>query len=339
MCFKENLHIKFCCTKPTNRLCKNLFLFPTAHFLIQFLPTHLQHICKPHKTHPQTKACKRANFTSTHPKFKLSAFFNICCRFIVYFYIFVLKVIATDKLHIDKIKRHFKDKPVFETQDIITFYEQIEKSIKSTTVNWRVYSLVQIGILQRIGRGKFTLGKGKTYIPEISSVIKAIFKKLKTEFPYINLCVWNTSVLNEFMLHQPNQFYYLIEADKETTHSVFYFLREFKKSVFIDPTNDIFEKYILNEKEVFIVKTLISEAPTQNINGVETATIEKMLVDIFCDDVIFSAQQGAEMRTIFQEAFNKYTINQSKMVRYADRRRKKEDFSQFVKTITNLWQH
>jgi hypothetical protein len=63
-----------------------------------------------------------------------------------------------------------------------------------------------------------------------------------------------------------------------------------------------------------------------------------MLVDIFCDDVIFSAQQGGEMRTIFKNAFEKYTINQSKMLRYADRRRKKEELNQFIKTISNLWQ-
>src|SRR5690606_34057999 len=98
------------------------------------------------------------------------------------------------------------------------------------------------------------------------------------------------------------------------------------------------EKYIVNEKETFIIKPLISEAPIQNINGVETLTIEKMLVDIFCDDGIFVAQQGVEMRTIFKNAFEKYTINQSKMLRYADRRRKKEELSQFVKTISNLWQ-
>jgi hypothetical protein len=115
-------------------------------------------------------------------------------------------------------------------------------------------------------------------------------------------------------------------------------LREIKKSVFIEPTNDILEKYNLNERETFIIKPIISEAPTQNINGIETVTIEKMLVDIFCDDVIFSAQQGGEMRTIFKNAFEKYTINQSKMLRYADRRRKKEELNQFIKTISNLWQ-
>ena len=119
---------------------------------------------------------------------------------------------------------------------------------------------------------------------------------------------------------------------------MFYFLREIKKSVFIDPTKDILEKYVVNENEVFIVKPLVSEAPTQTVNGVETATIEKILVDIFCDDVIFSAQQGAEMRTIFKEAFDKYTINQSKILRYADRRKKKDELHEFVKTISNLWQ-
>lgn len=126
------------------------------------------------------------------------------------------------------------------------------------------------------------------------------------------------------MQHQPNRFFVLVKTDKETTNSVFYFLREIKKSVFVEPTADILEKYIVNEKEIFIVKPLVSEAPTQNVNNVETTTIEKMLVDIFSDDIVFSAQQGAEMQTIFKNAFDKYTINQSNMLRYADRRRKKE---------------
>lgn len=250
----------------------------------------------------------------------------------------ILRIIATDKLHTGRIKHHFKGKTVFETKDIVNFYEKIEKDIKTSTVNWRVYTLVQEGVLQRIGRGKFRLGEGRKYIPEISSVTKSIFIKLKAEFPYANFCVWNTSVFNEFMQHQPNRFFLLVETDKETTDSAFYFLREIKKSVFIEPTNEILEKYIANEKEVFVIKRLISEAPTQSINKVNTATIEKLLVDIFCDDVIFSAQQGAEKRTIFKEAFAKYTINQSKMLRYADRRRKKEELNQFVKTISNIWQ-
>jgi hypothetical protein len=248
------------------------------------------------------------------------------------------KVIATDKLHTDQLKHRFKGKRAFATQDIMSFYKQIENEIKPTTLNWRVYALVQSGVLQRIGRGKFMLGEGKNYVPEMPSATKSIFKKLKANFPFANLCIWNTSVINEFMLHQPNQFFVLVETDKEATNAIFYFLREIKSSVFIDPTNDTLEKYAVNKNEVFVVKPLVSEAPTQTINGVGTVSIEKMLVDIFCDDIVFLAQQGAEMRTIFEEAFGKYTINQSKMLRYANRRGKKEELLQFVKIISNLWQ-
>ncbi len=192
-----------------------------------------------------------------------------------------------------------------------------------------------MGVLNRIGRGKFVTGVGKNYIPEITSKIKSIHIKLKKEFPYLKNCIWDTSVLNEFMLHQIGRFYLLIEVEKEATQSVFYFLKEAKYSVFVDPTNDLLDKYLPSYKESLIVKPLVTEAPVQNIKGINTASLEKILVDIYCDDVIFSAQQGVEMRTIFKEAFTKYTINQSRMLRYADRRSKKESFSEYINSITN----
>lgn len=195
-----------------------------------------------------------------------------------------------------------------------------------------------MGVLNRIGRGKFVTGEGKNYIPEITSKIKSINAKLKKEFPYLNNCIWDTSALNEFMLHQIGRFYLLIEVEKEATQSVFYFLKEAKYSVFVDPTTDLLDKYLPSYKESLIVKPLVTEAPIQNIKGINTASLEKILVDIYCDDVIFSAQQGAEMRTIFKEAFTKYTINQSRMLRYADRRRKKESFNEYINSITNLRQ-
>jgi hypothetical protein len=130
----------------------------------------------------------------------------------------------------------------------------------------------------------------------------------------------------------------LIEAEKEATQSIFYFLKEAKYSVFINPTSDLLEKYLPNEKESLIIRSLVSEAPIQNVKGIITTSLEKMLVDIFCDDVIFSAQQGNEMRTLFKEALNKYSVNENRMIRYADRRRKKESFILYLNSITNSLQ-
>jgi ribosomal protein L20 len=193
-----------------------------------------------------------------------------------------------------------------------------------------VYALVKKGILARIGRGKFCLGSSNNFIPEISRKEKIIYNKLINEFPFVELCVWNTKILNEFMQHQPGNFQVIVELEKEVIQSAFYFLKELNYPVFIEPTVDIIEKYLPIDKEAIIIKSLVSESPLQEVDNIKTVTIEKLLVDVFSDVVVFAAQQGAELRTILIEAFDKYTINQSKMLRYANRRRKKEGFQQYI---------
>ncbi len=106
----------------------------------------------------------------------------------------------------------------------------------------------------------------------------------------------------------------------------------------MNPTSDLLEKYLPIDKESLIIRSLVSEAPIQNIKRINTASLEKMLVDVFCDDVIFSAQQGSEMRTLFKEALSKYSVNENRMLRYADRRRKKESLKKYLNSITNLRQ-
>ena len=83
---------------------------------------------------------------------------------------------------------------------------------------------------------------------------------------------------------------------------------------------------------------MVSEAPMQKANGVQTITIEKLLVDIFCVEIVFAAQQGGEMQTIFRNAFEKYSSNENKMLRYADRRSKKEAFNIYLNKISKFRQ-
>lgn len=270
----------------------------------------------------------------------ISAAIYVCCHFIEYFITFVLKTnfIATKKLNIEQLKNEFKDLQSLNTKDIIEFYRTNERELNTATINWRIYALVQLGVLTRIGRGKFSLENRKIFIPEINNKLKTINSKLKKNFPFLNICLWSTSSFNEFMVHQPGRFYILIEVEKDATQSVFFYLKEAKYSVFVDPTKDLIEKYLPDEKETLIVKPLVTEAPIQKIQGLNTTTLEKMLVDVFCDDVILSAQQGLEMRTIFQEAINKYTVNENRMIRYADRRRKKETFINYLDSISKIRQ-
>lgn len=218
----------------------------------------------------------------------------------------------------------------FSSTDLMEFYRTFEPEVKKTTVNWRIYNLVQEGILNRVGRGKFSLVKSDAYIPEISNKLTSAYKKIKSDFPFLTVCLWSTSVLNEFMLHQPGRYYQLIEVEKDAMESIFYYLKDRNYSVFMEPSEQLIRRYMIDEKEPWIVKPLVSEAPIQLVNGFPTVTIEKLLVDIFCDPVIFNAQQGSEMNQIFKEAFEKYTISESKMLRYASRRRKKLELNAYL---------
>lgn len=246
--------------------------------------------------------------------------------------------IAKEKLYIDNLRKHFRDQPTISTSELTGFYRSKEPELKKTTINWRIYNLVQEGVLSRIGRGKFTIGTGRIYYPELTKKQNSIFKKLASEFPFLSICIWSTSVINEFMLHQPGRFYQLIEVERDGMESLFYSLKDRSMSVYMDPSPELIRRYLMDEKEPWIVKPLVSESPTQKIKGITTVTIEKMLVDIFCDPIIFSAQQGAEMDRIFKEAFERYTINESKMLRYASRRRKKSELDSYLNEISKYRQ-
>ncbi len=87
--------------------------------------------------------------------------------------------------------------------------------------------------------------------------------------------------------------------------------------------------YLPNEPEPIVIRHLVSQAPLLEVDGVRTAGLEKILVDLFCDAELFASFGGAELENIFREAFKTYPVN---LYRYAGRRRK-EAIAQFLQTL------
>lgn len=212
--------------------------------------------------------------------------------------------------------------------------------MKRSTVDWRIYDLVNKGVLHRVSRGLYSLSENerRDYTPEINRSLKYLSGKIYNQFPFIDICLWSTKWLNEFMLHQPFRFYTMVEVEKEVMESVFYALKEQGKDVFLDPSEDVVNNYVINASEPIIITRLTTEAPTQKVNEVVTQTIEKLLVDIYCDPVIFAAQQGAELKRIYQAVFDKYNVNDAKMFRYASRRNRREEIEDYLKNEVKIWQ-
>lgn len=239
--------------------------------------------------------------------------------------------IAKKSLHIKELRNALANNQSISVNDLIQFFQKFDEEIKRPTVDWRIYELTKLGVLYRIGRGRYSLSETYYFKPEVSHSLKLLFGIVKNQFPYLNICVWNTRLINEFMLHQPGRFYSILEVDKDAMESVFYELKDRGRDVFLDPSEEVLTKYALNKKEPIVITSLITEAPLEKISGVKTASLEKVLVDICSNTTLFSAQQGAELTRIYETAFEKYTISETKLLRYARRRNKEEVVERLIK--------
>ncbi len=260
--------------------------------------------------------------------FKLLAAFLVLLPIIC---LSLLKIFAFEtKPQISRLIKHFKNKSLFNTSEIVAFYRLLEPDIPRTTINWRVYYLVQSGILERTGRGKFKLGQETPYHPELDNRFPRLNNLIIKQFPYIEYCLWTSASIIEFGQHIPKTNLTLIDVERVSAESVFHFLKEEYKQVFLRPSKELLNNYISELDKAYIIRTLVTESPVQLIKGIPTITIEKLLIDIYTDEE-FAFAAGNELVHIFENAFNRYTVKMSKLIRYADRKRKKKEIINFLK--------
>ena len=86
------------------------------------------------------------------------------------------------------------------------------------------------------------------------------------------------------------------------------------------------------DSRTFFVKNLVSEAPLQKVSGVPMPTLEKLIVDILRDTDFFYLQ-GSESDRIIENAFTSCAVNQSRLFRYAGRRKVKEELSSILENL------
>jgi DNA-binding Lrp family transcriptional regulator len=240
-----------------------------------------------------------------------------------------------DSIQISRFKTYFHDQNEMELKDIYNFYNEVEIGISKELVRKRVEKLIQKGVLKKTAQASYELGVQLIYQPTIEPQTLRIFKQLKTQFPLLHFCLWNTKQLNEFMLHQPGRFYTIIEIEKEAIDFVFNFLKGKYEQVYDSRDKQVLEKYASFAYNSILIKPLISESPQITVKAMPTAKLEKMLVDIYCDKDIFNAHQDSELEFIYRTAFEKYSINRSTMTRYAKRRGKK-DLLNYINNLSKL---
>ena len=248
--------------------------------------------------------------------------------------IFANKTIVIDMAvneNTNDIIDYFKGKDSFTKEDLRVFIKDAGISIRDEALRIRIHRLKKKGIIQSIARGKYTIANKHSFTLESDKFIKKINRLFLQKYDDIDYCIWNTRCLNNFMIHQPISAFYVLETDKDITESTFYYLKDNNVKVFNNPTEQIMEQYVMGELDVVVVKPLVSRAPLIKVGQIVFPELEKILVDIFCDNHQFYIYGGQEMINIFENAFHHYNINYSSLYAYAARRGKKDLIKSFIK--------
>mgnify|MGYP003610043996 CR=1 FL=1 len=228
------------------------------------------------------------------------------------------------------IESYFKSNTQLSREKLVSLINKDFPDLSLGTITVYLSKLKKAGIINNPARGVYSISDKQIFNPEINQNLKKIYNKIHRDFPFIEICVWNTKWLSDLMRHQPFKNFTIIEVDKEAEKQVFNAVSEWTKNVYFNPDEEILERYIsTNTEEVTIIKNLVTEAPTTKNNKIEIPTLEKVLVDILIDRELFAAQQG-ELDFIFKSAFDKYEINKAKMKRYAIRRNKESELERMI---------
>ncbi len=219
----------------------------------------------------------------------------------------------------EQVKSYLNEHGEATTAELSAHIRNINPLYTTATVTTYLSRLVAKGAIFTSGRGMYTSSSKPKYEPDVTQRIKLMANKIRTEYPLLTFCIWDSGWLNEFMRHQLFRYMMVIEVEKDGAESVFYRLSETSKKVFLAPDSLFFERYISSYDDPVIIMPLISEAPLAESSKIPVPSLEKLLVDMVAEKNLFGAQQ-AELDFIYSNAFEKYRLSTYKIKRYAKRR-------------------
>ena len=220
---------------------------------------------------------------------------------------------------------------VFTRKELIANLKSEDQIGSPGTFSEQLNRLLKSGQLLRIERGVYKLPDDarKDFSVVCSEEIRQINQQIKTQFPFVDYCLWSASTLMSYMHHIPNLNLLFVDVEREVAESVFNLLNaDSNKRVFLLPSLTDMERYI-STNDAIIIRPLISESPLQLVEGINTPTIEKVLVDMV-GDVEFSFLQGSEINYFYTTIFERHNVNKNKLLRYATRRGRKEEVEKLI---------
>lgn len=205
-----------------------------------------------------------------------------------------------------------------------------ESGFSKTAVNWFLHKLTSERKLCRVGRGVYSVVFRQEFRNEPDEPLINLARQILDQYPGVRACFYQGAILSPLLHHLSYNALTYIEVQRELTEILFHRLQEAGEKVYLKPSREMMQNYIDISKSGIIIKPLISGSPVTIESGIPMPTLEKIIVDTLCDED-FSYLQGGEWEYIVENAFSLFSINSSRLFRYAGRRGKLQEIKEAIK--------
>ena len=134
---------------------------------------------------------------------------------------------------------------VFTRKELIANLKSEHQIGSPGTLSEQLNRLLKSGQLVRIERGIYKLPDDarKDFSVVCSEEMRQINQQIKTQFPFVDYCLWSASTLMPYMHHIPNLNLLFVDVEREVAESVFNLLNtDSNKRVFLLPSLTDFER-------------------------------------------------------------------------------------------------
>ena len=238
----------------------------------------------------------------------------------------------------ESILEDFTPGVLFRKQDFRYAVHRVDPVCKETAINWMIHSLRKENRIVSAGAGKYYVvpqtGKAKQrYLYPHSQEYLAIEKLIADNYPQAVFQMWELWQLNEFVNHQIAKNVIFVESEVMLLESIFELLHLTYPYALLTPDIRTFYRQRSPGTDI-IVQKLVTEAPAPG--NTHSCTLEKLLVDLLTKKIAGSLVEKSEYPKIYEEALQKYRIDETRMFRYARRRHVDDILRQFIKEQTTV---
>lgn len=200
------------------------------------------------------------------------------------------------------------------------------------SLNTTLYRLSKEGRIEKTKDGNIKLLKAKDFSVLLDEENVSLYKRIKERFPFSTICMWNTDSIINLMHDVPGNDLCIINVEKDILSTFLDVLETLTDRLAFYDTDKSNIRRFSSSKGVLVISQLVSQAPLREDNGITYPRIEKILVDILCENALHFLS-GSQAYDIYDAAFEKYDINKKALLRYAGRRSRAEEVNTILEEI------